>query len=125
MLTPRQNPDLIGHAAAEATLLGAVASGRLPHAWLFTGPRGIGKATLAFRFARFLLAGGGGPVSDAGPSLFGEAEVPAPPASLAMAADHPVFRRIAAKGHADLLALDADSATGRSSQIPADAVRGL
>ena len=31
-------------------------AGRLPHAWLITGPRGIGKATLAYRFARFLLA---------------------------------------------------------------------
>ncbi len=125
MLTPRQNPGLIGHAAAEAVLLGAVAGERLPHAWLLTGPKGVGKATLAFRFARFLLAGGGGPVAAETPALFGEAEVPSAPASLAMPAANPVFRRIAAKGHADLLVLDADSATGRSSQIPADAVRGL
>ena len=48
---PRQAPDLRGHAAAEDVLLRAWSSGRLPHAWLLTGARGIGKATLAFRFA--------------------------------------------------------------------------
>src|SRR5215469_12833459 len=57
---PRENSLLLGHEAAEATLLQAYNSGRLSHAWLFTGPRGIGKATLAYRFARFLLAEGGG-----------------------------------------------------------------
>jgi len=125
MLTPRQNPSLVGHTVAEAALLAAASSGRLPHAWLFTGPKGVGKATLAFRFARFLLSGGADVAVDTGPSLFGEAEAPTAPVSLAVAPDDPVFRRVAAKGHADLLALDADSATGRSSQIPADAVRGL
>ena len=37
----------------------ACQSNRLPHAWLLSGPRGIGKATLAYRFARFLLKGEG------------------------------------------------------------------
>src|SRR5229473_2977377 len=55
---PRDNPLLLGHEAAEAVLLQAYRSGRLPHAWLLSGPRGIGKATLAFRFARFLFAEG-------------------------------------------------------------------
>lgn len=126
MLTPRHNPSLHGHGAAEAALLAAVTSGRLPHAWLFNGPRGIGKATLAFRFARFLLSESAGPAAAAdGPGLFGEADAPSAPGSLEIAPDHPVFRRVAAKGHADLLVLDADSATGRTAQIPADAVRGL
>ena len=49
---PRANPELIGQEAAEAVLQRALGEGRLPHAWLLTGPRGIGKATLAFRFAR-------------------------------------------------------------------------
>ena len=124
MLTPRENPNLVGHAAAEAVLHAAVASGRLPHAWLLAGPKGVGKATLAFRFARFLLSGDALSADGEG-GLFGDAEPPSASASLAIPPDHPVFRRIAARGHADLLALDADSATGRSSQIPADAVRGL
>ena len=56
--TPRENPELIGQEAAEAVLLQAAKRGRLAHAWLLTGPRGIGKATLAYRFARYLLAQG-------------------------------------------------------------------
>lgn len=82
---PRANPRLIGHAAAEAVLVQAMRSGRLHHAWLMTGPEGVGKATLAFRFARRLLAG------------------PAPDDTLALDATHPVFHRVAAGTHADLL----------------------
>src|SRR6266851_3429332 len=93
---PRDNPLLLGHEAAEAVLLQAYRSGRLPHAWLLSGPRGIGKATLAFRFARFLFAEGA-----AAPGLFA-----APPASLAIAPEHPVFRRVASGGHADLLVVE-------------------
>ena len=47
---------LIGHEAAERMFLAALQSGRMPHAWLITGPKGVGKATLAFRMARALLA---------------------------------------------------------------------
>ena len=54
---PRANPLLLGHEAAEATMLEAMRSGRMHHAWLITGPDGVGKATLAYRFARRLLAG--------------------------------------------------------------------
>lgn len=82
--TPRANPLLLGHEAAEALLLEAMRSGRMHHAWLITGPDGVGKATLAYRFARRLLAGL--PDQD----------------SLALDPAHPVFRRVAAGGHADL-----------------------
>ena len=54
---PRANPILLGHADAEATILDAIRAGRMHHAWLITGPEGVGKATLAYRFARRLLAG--------------------------------------------------------------------
>jgi DNA polymerase-3 subunit delta' len=87
---PRLNPRLVGHEDAEAALLSACASGKLPHAWLITGPRGVGKATLAHRFARFLLAG------DAGGGLFGG------PTSLATDFNAPDVHRVAAGGHADL-----------------------
>jgi DNA polymerase-3 subunit delta' len=53
---PRQTPHLFGHAAAEATILAAFNAGRMHHAWLISGPKGVGKATLAWRLARFLLA---------------------------------------------------------------------
>src|SRR5438477_8370635 len=53
---PRQTSDLFGHREAEAALLNAYRSGRIPHAWLIGGAQGIGKATLAYRMARFVLA---------------------------------------------------------------------
>ena len=57
MLKAGANPHLFGHEAAEAAFARAASSGRLPHAWLLTGPPGIGKATLAYRLARRVLAG--------------------------------------------------------------------
>src|SRR5271155_2079504 len=53
---PRHAYSLVGHERAEAEMLSAYREGRLPHAWLIGGREGIGKATLAWRFARFLLA---------------------------------------------------------------------
>ncbi|MFN3077037.1 MAG: DNA polymerase III subunit delta' [Alphaproteobacteria bacterium] len=95
--TARDNPNLVGHEAAERRLLEEWTTGRLAHAWLIGGPRGIGKATLAYRFARFVLAGGGS--SDAG--LFGSSLD-----TLALSPDHPVFRRVASGGHADFLSVE-------------------
>ncbi len=54
--SPRVAPRVIGHEAAETAMLDAYRSGRLAHAWLLSGPEGIGKATLAYAFARFVLA---------------------------------------------------------------------
>ena len=65
---PRHASGLLGHAAAERTLLAAWRSGRMPHAWLITGPKGIGKATLAFRFARHVLATAGWPAAASPPA---------------------------------------------------------
>src|ERR1700716_2908827 len=53
---PRETTALFGHRQAEATLLNAYRSGRIPHAWLIGGAQGVGKATLAYRMARFVLA---------------------------------------------------------------------
>jgi DNA polymerase-3 subunit delta' len=53
---PRETTVLFGHRDAEAALLNAYRSGRIPHAWLIGGAKGIGKATLAYRMARFVLA---------------------------------------------------------------------
>ena len=113
---PRANPDLVGHAAAEATLRRGFESGRLAHAWLIAGPRGVGKATLAYRFARYVLAGGA-----AQADLVGGGE-----AGLALDADHPVFRRVASGGHRDLLTIErgVDSkGRERSEVVVADARR--
>ena len=53
---PRETTDLFGHRESETALLNAYRSGRIPHAWLIGGAQGIGKATLAYRMARFVLA---------------------------------------------------------------------
>lgn len=53
---PRETNVLFGHAGAEEMLLDAYRGGRIPHAWLIGGPPGVGKATLAYRMARFVLA---------------------------------------------------------------------
>ncbi len=92
---PRITTELFGHAAAEAALLAAYRSGRVPHAFLIAGPQGIGKATLAYRMARFVLAH---PDPDA-------REV-ATASSLGVDASDPVARRIAAQAQPDLLILE-------------------
>jgi DNA polymerase III subunit delta' len=89
---PRANPDLVGHDAVERDLLRLYETSRLPHAMLFAGPRGIGKATLAFRFARFLLARTAMPAGNTD--------------GLAIDPASGVFRRVAAGGHADLLTVE-------------------
>lgn len=99
---PRENPFFLGHDDAVRTLLDAQDSGRMAHAWLIQGPRGIGKATLAYRFARHLLAGGGNGAGD----LFAGGDTDAPPRDMAMDPDDAVFRRVAARGHADLLTVE-------------------
>src|SRR5262245_61739276 len=102
---PRTNSALLGHEAAEDQLLRAWQSGRMPHAWLIAGPRGIGKGPLAYRFARFALAEGAAANADQG-GLFGGGGPPTPAATIALDANHPVFRRVAAGGHPDLFTLE-------------------
>src|SRR5262245_15151176 len=53
---PRETTALLGHDEAEMELARAFAGGRMHHAWLIAGPEGIGKATLAYRLARYVLA---------------------------------------------------------------------
>ena len=103
---PRENQHLIGHTAAERAIVDALGGGRLHHAWLMTGADGIGKATLAYRFARRLLAGGAD--------------------TLEMDPHNLVFRRVAAGTHADLLTIERewdDKKKRMKKNIAAEAVR--
>lgn len=95
---PRDTLHLIGQAKAEADFLDAFNAGRLHHGWMLTGPRGVGKATLAWRIARFLLTQ---PDEPSG-GLFG---TPEPPQSLDADPEHPICRRIKAGSEPQLFHL--------------------
>jgi DNA polymerase III subunit delta' len=113
---PRDTRHLYGQGSAEGAFLDAHAQGRLHHGWLLTGPRGVGKATLAWRIARFLLA------EEPGGGLFGPHE------TLDIDPDHPVARRIAAGAEPGLLPIrrGLNEKTGKlQSQITVDEVRKL
>ncbi len=92
---PRQTQTLFGHADAEASLLSAYRSGRIPHSFLIAGPKGIGKATLAYRMARFVMAH----PDPAAPEV-------RKAVSLALDEDDPVARRVAAQGQPDFLVIE-------------------
>lgn len=87
MIEPRANPNLCGHDAAVSAFYHGATSARLHHGWLISGASGIGKATLAFRFARWLLAG-------------------ATSADLSLDPAHPIFRRVSAGTHPDLFTVE-------------------
>src|SRR4051812_27844673 len=92
---PRETQLLQGHRDAELTLLNAYRSGRIPHAWLIGGAQGIGKATLAYRMARFVLA-------HRDPA----AAVVQGATTLELDPSDPVARHVAAGAHGGLLALE-------------------
>ncbi len=88
---PRDTEELFGQADAEARFLEAFESGRLHHAWLLTGPQGVGKATMAWRIARFLLTQNG---EQNGEGLFGDE--PPQATTLDVAPDNAVVTRMQA-----------------------------
>src|SRR5277367_4475775 len=96
--------------SAERAFLEALDRGKLHHAWLLTGPEGVGKATFAYRVARRLL--GATPDARFGP--------------LGSAPDHPVSRQVAARSHPDLLVLERAGEDGKARKvIPVDDARRL
>jgi DNA polymerase-3 subunit delta' len=121
---PAWTDRLIGHAEAEQAFLRAHESGRMPHAWLISGPKGVGKATLAYRMARFLLAQP--PKDKNGEEEGGMFGAPPPATNLQMSPDARVFRQIAQKAHPDFRLLEraVNQKTGKlRSEIVIDDVR--
>ena len=110
---PRETETLLGQGAALELASAALRGGRPPHAWLITGPPGIGKATLAYRMARYLLRYG---ATDEGP------------ADLSVPRDDAVARQIEARAHPGLLVLKRglNPRTGKpQTELPVDEVRRL
>jgi DNA polymerase-3 subunit delta' len=106
---PRETRRLFGQEAAESQILSAMRAGRLPHALLLTGPRGVGKATLAWAVARFILAGGGA-------------------ADLRCEPESDVFRLTSGLSHPGLHLVRRpwEEKTGKlRTEIPVDEIRGL
>ncbi|HEY0626818.1 MAG TPA: DNA polymerase III subunit delta' [Allosphingosinicella sp.] len=105
---------LYGHSEAIGVFRDGLASGRLHHAWLLSGPEGIGKALFADKAALRLLAEGAGPPI-AAPNL----DVPD---------DHPTAKLVEAGSHPDLMRLQRlpkDSGTDLARSITVDQVRSL
>lgn len=92
--TPEEQSRWYGGAPAETALLDAYRGRRMHHAWLLGGRKGIGKATLAYRFARFAFAH-----PDPGSPAVAAAT------DLSVPVDSPSFRRVAGRAHPNLLAM--------------------
>lgn len=119
---PALTQDIIGQDAAVADAAQALTGDHLHHAWLFSGPRGIGKATLAWRMAHAILTR----PEDTGAGLFGDAMPAVDPMAPPM--DSPVLRRMMLGGEARFFHLtrSVDEKTGRlRAQITVDDVRKL
>jgi DNA polymerase-3 subunit delta' len=111
---PRANFEFFGHAAAEQQILAAYRGGRMPHAWLIGGEMGIGKATLAYRMARFVLAHPDPSAADVQTAQ-----------SLFVPVENAAARRIASQAHGDLLVLErtVNDAGKMRTEIAVDDVR--
>jgi len=111
---PRETKKFFGHVRAERSLAESLSEGRMHHAWLLSGRRGIGKATLAYRFARAALAE--------------PHERAADRSSLEIAEDTRASRQVRALSHPGLLVLRRpydEKAKRFATSIPIDEVRRL
>jgi len=105
---------MIGHDAQVAAFREAADSGRLHHAWLLTGPEGVGKASFALAAATRLLADAAGP----------RVHLP----GLETPGDHPIVNYIRAGSHPDLrilARLTKDKSEDLARSISIDQVRSL
>ncbi len=110
LIHPRENFAFEGGEAADQAFLAAYEKNRLHHAWLLCGPQGLGKASFAYRCARFLM----GKQRD---NRFG---------ALGMSPEDPDVRLITAQSHPDLLALEREMGdTKLKKNISVDAVREI
>ena len=117
LLHCRENPHLIGHDEAQKIFLEAIEGDRISGSWLISGPKGIGKATLAYRLARYIFANdsstNNGLLSDAGVSK-----------NLDIGGDHQIFKRMAQGSLGDLMVVEVDEEAGKR-EISVESVRKI
>lgn len=116
---PRDTRQVFGHEGAERAFIESL-QGRMHHAWLLGGPQGIGKASFAYRAARFMLAHVD-PLSSARQGRSHQEGLDVDTGQAAM-------RRLAAGAHADLTVLRRmirSDGKGVTANIPVDAVRHM
>lgn len=97
---------MIGHDAQQSAFLSALAGGRLPHAWLLAGAKGLGKAGFARAAAAFLLADG-------------DRRAATGATSLALSPDEPAMRLVDAGAHPEFLWLKREPPKSRKVDGPA------
>ncbi|MBI1301209.1 MAG: DNA polymerase III subunit delta' [Alphaproteobacteria bacterium] len=122
---PQQTEHCFGHDTQEKLFLELFEQDKMPHAMIFSGPKGIGKSTMAFRLARFLLKYG---VDTAEVGLFGGDDIKREFDSLHVPSYDPVFSRVTSGGHADFLYLERfyDSSKGkRDANLKVEALRKI
>ena len=100
---PRLMDICFAHESQEQSLLEKFTNNRMPHGIILSGPKGIGKATFAYRFARFLLAQHTHDPNQGG--MFDDAPTTAPE-NMDIPRDHKIFKQVASGGHADLLTIE-------------------
>ncbi len=101
---PRLMNICLGHETLEQEFLDLFNAGRLPHAIILSGTRGIGKATLAFRLARFLLKHGGEDSDQ--DSMFATTDTPQNATTLDIDKEDKIFHLVAANAHPDMLTIE-------------------
>jgi DNA polymerase III subunit delta' len=114
---PRETERLFGHAESEQRFLQAYQSGRMPHAWLLSGPEGIGKASFAYRAARFLLS-----------HPDGRSDTVQRARTLDSPLDSVVGRRVLAQSHGGLTVVRREIESGKKTiptEIKVDQIRRL
>ncbi len=120
-ITPKNNSYLLGHTEAEEMFLQAWKNNSLHNSWLISGIEGIGKATLAYKFARFLLS-----ADNAKKESY---------TSLDISPSSPVFKQVVGNSHPDLKIIERDytdtdrrkiiKAINEGEQLSSDEMKGL
>lgn len=105
LLPPRQMLECFGHSEVEKKLLELEQNNRLPHAIIFSGLKGIGKSTMAYRFIRYLMAQGEGQDTDTG-GLFGDDLSGSDQQNMDVPSGHSCVTRISAGAHPDLFVVE-------------------